>query len=210
LTLQASEPIWRLISPLELVQFPWRMLGPASLCAALLAGAGVHTLERALPSPISRFSAPLAATLIILAALSYWSPRYCASPATATLSEMVGYERATHTIGTTAKGEYLPRTVERLPDDPSLAEALMRGEEPVRLQLLIGEAEWQPLAAVTDPLNATFTITAHTSATFVYRQFLYPGWQATANEQPLALRATPGTGLIAFDLPPGRHRLHIS
>ncbi|MCS6908962.1 MAG: hypothetical protein NZM11_00080 [Anaerolineales bacterium] len=30
LTLQASEPIWRLISPLELVQFPWRMLGPAA------------------------------------------------------------------------------------------------------------------------------------------------------------------------------------
>jgi hypothetical protein len=209
LTLPISEPIWRLIGPLELVQFPWRMLGPAALCAALLAGAGVHSLERALPSSISRFSAPLAATLIVLATLSYWSPRYCASPTMATLSEMVGYERATRTIGTTAKGEYLPRTVEMMPDDPSLAEALMRGDEPVRLQLLEGEAEWQPLAAITDPLNAAFAVTARTSATFVYRQFLYPGWQATADEQPLALRATPGTGLIAFDLPPGQHRLRI-
>lgn len=210
LTLSISEPIWRLIGPLELVQFPWRLLGPAALCAALLVGASVHALEQTLPSRVSLFAAPLAATLIVLSTLSSWSPRYCASPTTVTLSDMVDYERATSTIGTTAKGEYLPRTVDVLPADPSLADALLRGEEPVRLQLLTGEAEWTPLAEHTDPLNATFAVSVRTLASFVYRQFLYPGWQVTANGQPLALRATPGTGLIAFDLPPGQHRLHVT
>jgi len=66
------------------------------------------------------------------------------------------------------------------------------------------------LTATTDPLNATFLVTARTPATFLYRQFLYPGWQAAANGQPLALRAMPRTGLITFDLPPGRHLLHIT
>ncbi len=211
LTLAASEPLWRLIRPLELVQFPWRMLGPAALCAALLVGASVHAAER-----LSRLAAPTAITLIILGTLSYWSPRYCASPATATLGDMVGYERATRTIGTTAKGEYLPRTVDAMPDDSSLADAILRGEEPVRLQRLEGEAEWQPLATMADPLNATFLVTARTPATFLYRQFLYPGWQAVlrqgegANGQPLTLRAMPRTGLIILDLPPGRHLLHIT
>lgn len=210
LTLAVSEPIWRLIGPLELVQFPWRMLGPAALCAALLAGASVHTVERALPPYLSRLAAPMAITLIILSTLSYWLPRYCASPATATLSDIVSYERATHTIGATAKGEYVPRTVEVMPDDPTLADAILRGEEPVRLHLVEGEAEWQPLAATTDPLDAAFTVTARTPASFIYRQFMYPGWQVTANDQPLTLRATSRTGLIAFDLPPGQHRLHIT
>jgi hypothetical protein len=210
LTLSVSEPIWRLVTPLELVQFPWRMLGPAALCAALLVGASVHALEQRLPPAVSSFTAPLAVTVVILSTLSSWSPRYCASPTTATLSDMVGYERATSTIGTTAKGEYLPRTVDVLPDDPALADALIRGEEPVRLQLLTGQAEWTPLAARTDPLDAAFAVTVRTPATLVYRQFLYPGWQAAANGQPLALRAMPRTGLIIFDLPPGRHLLHIA
>ena len=39
LTLSASAPVWRLVKPLELVQFPCRMLGPAAVCSAALVGA---------------------------------------------------------------------------------------------------------------------------------------------------------------------------
>ena len=45
MTLAASTPIGLALKPLELVQFPWRMLGPAALCAALLVGASVPVLE---------------------------------------------------------------------------------------------------------------------------------------------------------------------
>jgi hypothetical protein len=39
--------------------------------------------------------------------------------------------------------------------------------------------------------------------------YYWPGWQATANGQPLTLRAAPGLGWITFDLPPGTHTVKL-
>ncbi|MGQ0601506.1 MAG: hypothetical protein ACT4QE_07395 [Anaerolineales bacterium] len=206
LTLSFSAPLWGLLSPLQVVQFPWRMLGPAALCAALTIGAGVHSLER-IPV-LGRWPAVVAVTLFIFGNWSAWYPRYCATPESITLAEMVAYESATNTIGLTAKGEFLPLTVEYLPEDQSLAEAILRGEEPARLHVIDGDAQFET-ASAPDPLDATFSVVAHTPATLVYRQFLYPGWQVTANVQPVELRPAEGTGLITFDLPAGTHALHI-
>ncbi len=41
LALPSSQAVWENIPLLELAEFPWRMLGPAIFCAAVLAGAGL-------------------------------------------------------------------------------------------------------------------------------------------------------------------------
>lgn len=207
MTLSISTPLWQLIRPLELVQFPWRMLGPAALCAAVLVGASVHAIEERLAA--FRFL-PASFFLIALFAgnLGWWYPRYCPSDLTGTVADVAAFENATHTLGTTAKGEYLPRTVEYLPEDDSLRLALQNGVEPSRLLITSGEADiTSPVPR--DPLNATFQITAHTETTFVYRQFYYPGWRIVANNQPHKIQITPGEGLMAFTLPPGTHTLRV-
>jgi len=38
LIVRVSKPVWDWVSPLQMLQFPWRFLGLASLAAALLAG----------------------------------------------------------------------------------------------------------------------------------------------------------------------------
>ncbi len=45
LTLPYSRPIWETVPLLELAEFPWRWLGPATLCAAVLAGATLYMFE---------------------------------------------------------------------------------------------------------------------------------------------------------------------
>jgi hypothetical protein len=46
LSLPYSQPIWEAVPLLELAEFPWRWLGPAILCAAVLAGAALYLFER--------------------------------------------------------------------------------------------------------------------------------------------------------------------
>ena len=212
MTLSVSTPIWQLIRPLELVQFPWRMLGPAALCAAILIGASIHALEerlatrpafRLLPAEHSFF-------LIFLFAgnLAWWYPRYCPSDLTGSVADLLAFEDATHTIGTTAKGEYLPRTVDYLPEDDSLRLALQSGAEPSRLLIVSGAAEvTSPIPP--DPLNATFQIIAKTETSLVYQQFYYPGWRITIDGRPVSIQITSGEGLMAFTLSPGAHTVRV-
>ncbi|MCC7359747.1 MAG: hypothetical protein IT317_09730 [Anaerolineales bacterium] len=214
MTVEASTLIWRALKPLELVQFPWRMLGPAALCAALLVGAGVPVLER-LARRAGRWAGALVVggvlALLVLANNGWWYPRYCPTPRTVGVADLLQYERDTHTVGTTAKGEYLPRAVGAPPQGTALAEALARGEEPDRLLRLAGLTVTRAQAA--DPLDATYTVDAARATVALYQQLYYPGWQAAVDGQPVAAQAAPEStgqgGLVAFELPAGTHTLRV-
>ncbi|MBL8058011.1 MAG: hypothetical protein JNK29_15000 [Anaerolineales bacterium] len=204
MTLPASAPVWRLLPPLELVQFPWRMLGPAALGAAVLIGAGVRVLEGQLPARLALLPASLAVLLVVAGNLSWWYPRYCATPA-GDLPAMLDYERASGTIGTTAKGEYLPRAAEGVPADGALARALAAGQEPARLS---GAAELTP-GDIRDPLDAQYTAAAAAPTALVYQQFWYPGWQVLIDGTPVPTQPAAATGLVAFTLPAGSHTVRV-
>ena len=214
MTVEASTPIWRALKPLELVQFPWRMLGPAALCAALLVGASVPVIER-LAGRAGRWAGALVVggvvTVIVLANLGWWYPRYCATPANVGVGDLLAYERDSHTVGTTAKGEYLPQAVGAAPEGTALAEALARGEAPDRLAVPAGVTVTR--ADATDPLDATYTLAAATATELVYQQLYYPGWQAAVDGQPVAVGpaadSTGQGGLVAFELPAGTHTVRV-
>ena len=202
LTLPLSRPFWDHAPLVPFIQFPWRLLGPAALCAAVLAGGGVHWLKR---------HPWIAAAVIALAAtlghLSWWYPRYCEPFKEITLGSTLKYEYDTFTLGSTAKGEYLPRTVKLLPDDDSIAEAIMRGEQPSYLAGL--PADSQLAVANSDPLDYRATVSLSTPARLTFNQFHFPGWQATLDDQPAEIELTPDTGLITVLVPAGTHTLRF-
>ncbi len=202
LTLPLSRPIWDHVPLVPFIQFPWRLLGPAALCAAVLAGGGVHWLKRH-----QWIAAAVIALVATLGHLSWWYPRYCEPFKEISLGSTLKYEYDTYTLGTTAKGEYLPRTVKLLPDDDSIAEAIMRGEQPHYLTGL--PADSQLTVANPDPLDyrATVSLSAPTRVTF--NQFYFPGWQAKLDNQPTDIQLTPDTGLITVLVPAGAHTLHF-
>ncbi len=213
LTLAVSAAVWRLIPPLALVQFPWRMLGPAALCAAVLVGASVAAIDHGLAL---RRASPWASTALVIGVvavlyvgnLPWWYPRYCGSPGDPTVAGMIEFELASNTIGTTAKGEYLPLTARGVPDDRSLADALQLGNEPPRLKLPAGAT--MTGLSTADPLDASYRVNAEEALIAIYQQFYFPGWSVSIDGKAVSARPDPATGMIAFDVPAGGHQVQLT
>ncbi len=202
LTLAASRPLWDTIPLMPLFQFPWRMLGPATLCAAALAGAAVHLAPKR-PWLI----ASAVALVATLGHLSWWYPRYCGPFTEVTLARTIQYEYDTFTLGTTAKGEFLPTAVRLFPADDSLGRALINGDTPTYLTGL--PANSSLAVSQPDPLDYRATVSLPAPARLTFNQFYFPGWRAWLDDAPATIQLTPDTGLITVLVPAGEHTLRF-
>ena len=194
-----SQLIWDVVPLLEFVQFPWRLLGPAALCLAMLSGAAVELL------PAGRggrwlYAGALAA--LILSALHWFSPTYCPGLERPTVADIAAFEAATGTIGTTAKGEYLPRSAVRFPPEPTPAPGRLAPEtlpDSVRL-----------IALDDRPLRVEATLETAVSQQIRVNLLDYPGWRAAVDGRAVEITPSPEFGLVTFPLPAGRHDVVIA
>ena len=196
LTLPSSQLVWEWVPLLEYVQFPWRLLGVVALTTAVLAGLGVDGLLERWPQA-GQAIALLGIAGLIGSNLFWFSPRYCPGLAAPTVADIGEYERLTQTIGTTAKGEYVPRTAVEFPPIPSSG----------------GFANLPPTAVLHQqtrtPLSLTANLTASEPFTLTAELFAYPGWVAQLNGRDVPLTPSPPYGLITLPVPTGNHHIHI-
>lgn len=215
----ASEPLWANLPLIEYVQFPWRLLGPAALTLAMLIGASIDTLAAIVfrkPYPVTRDPYAVSPTsqftihnskftilpiffitALILSALPWLDARFCPGLADPTIADVQAFERDSATIGTTAKGEYLPRTVEYMPEEPA-AEPFAPLPEMAVL-----------LSATRSPLRLEAAVQASEPFTLTANIFDYPGWRAELNGRSVPITPAPGTGLITLPVPSGNHTVTI-
>ncbi len=197
LTLPSSRVVWDNAPLLKYTHFPWRLLGPAALCLAMLTGAAAELL------PAGRrgsFLAAIAISILVLSALFWYTPRYCPWPETFdTVDSIATFERATHLVCTTSKGEYLPRIVEVTPEETAATPLDPASFPP-------GTTVAQPAAV---PIGAELIVTATQPFTAVYNGFDYPGWRVTIDGAPAPITPDAPYGRITFPVPEGRHRVSI-
>lgn len=204
--LPVSQPVWERLPLLAFVQFPHRLLGPAALAVALLAGLAVA----ALPPRAGLLLTAAGVTLIFLASAPLLYPRYRTDqPARPTPLDMFAYEHRTGAIGTTSFGEYLPIWVTQNPPDSPLEEQYQRGGPIDRLA-----RDYLPAgAAITSAQfgfnTAKIELTAAQPWQAIFNTFYFPGWQATIDGQPAAVQPVTERGLLAVAIPAGQHRLRL-
>jgi hypothetical protein len=186
-----SDPVWANLPLIEYVQFPWRLLGPAAITLALLIGASVDALF--VPGVPARLLPLFFASALVLSNLAWLDARFCPGLTDPTAADIQAFERDSATIGTTAKGEYLPRTVEYMPDEPA-ADPFASLPETATLQ-----------SASRHPLRLEATIHATAPFTVTANVFDYPGWRATVDGRAVPITPAAGTGLITFPITPGDH-----
>ena len=210
LTLPVSVWVWERVPLLALVQFPWRLVGPASLLLALLAGAGVG---RAARGPLAGRPRALAATVALsLAGLWAFSLAWSfgpasQAPATAGLAELRAYEQTTGQLGTTSAGEFLPKAVRTLPDPHALEAAYGAGRPGARLAAL--PAGISVLAQTAGATGATAEVDAAVPATLTFNYFDFPGWRATVDGRAVPITPSDPHGLITVPVPAGPHRVAV-
>ncbi len=205
LMLPPSHLIWDTLPLLEYVQFPWRLLGVAALTLSLLIAASLDALSQLTNQPTNKQTNKqttlilglLFTTALILSTPYYFSPNLCAGLNDPTVADIARFEQATQTIGTTAKGEYVPRTVAEMPTEPYSQPFapdpawLAMGREPLRLWGELDNQTGMPL-----------TVTANL--------FMYPGWTATVEGQIVDITPSVPHGLVQFPVPPGLHQVEVT
>jgi hypothetical protein len=210
LTLPASRPLWDRLPLLSYVQFPWRFLGPAAFSAAILAGISVSNPK----SQISNLKSQILQTailiiLIILGNLGWFYPRPCSPPKDTSIAGMIDWERATDTLGATAKGEYLPIWVHRMPEEQALDAAYSAGGSIVRLPPESLPDGTRVIRADYGPVDATIEMESPVPFHARYLAFYYPGWRVTIDGEPVPIAPTDPEGLISFKVPAGRHTVRV-
>lgn len=205
LTLPISEPLWAHLPLLALVQLPWRILGPASLCLACLAGLGAWRLTDG--------GRLLLALALMLFALPWLFPARFPLPPDPSPAGLIRFEVETGFLGTTSVGDYLPVTVASLPDPASLLpayEAIAPDTRIARLSPVSLPAGARLIATAESWLSTTVTIDSPVAFTAQFYRFAFPGWRAWLDGEPAAWRASEPHGLVTVEMPAGSHTLRLA
>jgi hypothetical protein len=196
---------WEALPLARLIAFPWRMLGPALLWAALLGGASLFL------APV-RWRIPALAGLLVLVPLSiapYLFPRAFAPVAEPGVADIARYELTGGARGTASANEYLPRWIADPNPPADMAAEMQAGRVPDRLDrssLPAGASAETRLAA---PLEDRFRVTLPGEAQVRIRRFFFPGWEAWVDGRRTPISASEPYGLIEVPVPAGIHEVRL-
>ena len=168
-----SQPIWAILPYLHEVQFPWRWLTVASLCASVLAAIGIESLSRLLKTsnkwekPVKGFVISISILFIFIYGLIWTGFQLNYIPAGEYESWVVEKSQG---IG----GEWFWTTFTK-EEAFSIREKIIAEDRTVEIIL------WEPEKRV-------FTVEAGKATNARVATLFYPYWRATVNNQPIDLK----------------------
>jgi hypothetical protein len=191
LMLQDAMWVWDRVSLLQNVEFPWRLLGPVTLCFAMLVAALGKLLASVPRWRTAGFTAAMA--LLIVPNLSHLHTK---QPVDVDLYFWSPEQLSIRGFESTSVGEVTPRWMQGLPS-----------YTPVAAQVLTGDAQIQ--SPVRAPLNWTSKVTGKVSSTVEMATAWFPGWEARVDGQPVEAGPGKPSGLITFQVPAGGHTVQV-
>lgn len=214
LTLPASDLIWRLVSPLRGLQFPWRLLDvPAFFLplAGLRLVAGSHYSVLSNQYSVSGRWYLLGLVVVILASyvnlVPYlYPPRWVDLPAQPTLADVTAVQQQYQIIGLTAWGEYSDARVALWPSGPPFAGAGTGATLAQKLLTTVSPTDL--IVQESDPWMAVWQTNFAHPQTVTFASHIFPGWQARLDGVPLAVSADEN-GRLQIVVPAGSHTLAV-
>jgi hypothetical protein len=201
-----ASPFWQSFPLVRFIQFPWRLLGIAAFCVAILVGA-LFTWRRLIGV------LGWVVTGIFLVMTLYGSTALLGSRAVdtsfllldvdITLKGMFERGRALHTALLTPFSDFLPTSVKVdtrvLPEPASHTDSILTPMSYI-----------PSIKIITDsPNRLAFQIDAEQPFTLRFHRFFFPGWQVYVGQQPVPTYPTGDLGLVTSDLPRGEYDLVV-
>jgi hypothetical protein len=186
-----AEWLWDSLPLLQYLQFPWRLLGPATICLAMVVAAFGCAADVWPRWRSWTFAAAL--TLAIVPNLSHLAPAQTrdVDPAFSTPHAI-----ASNGIEVNTAHVYTPRWVQQFaPYSQSVA------------TVVDGDAEIRQIAR--SPVSWSAEVTAKRLSMLKLAISWFPGWEVRVDDTPVVAQPSVPTGQIRFEVPIGVHRLHV-
>ncbi|MEO0564561.1 MAG: hypothetical protein AAF125_20820, partial [Chloroflexota bacterium] len=193
--LRASEPVWLSIPYLAQLRFPERFLRLAAIITALGGGAAIMWL----PGRWQWLGGWLTIALIVGTMLPHTVPSQPYLDYTGlTARSEIDFEQSQFTWGTTSYNEFNPQWGTSVPLDPPVDPEVYE-----RMPRRIYPLRYWPYEQV-GPQSFRITVEEDVHQ-LVIRQFYYPGWTVTINDERVPIYPEDEHGLISVDVPQGEH-----
>lgn len=203
----ASAPLWQAIPFIGYSQYPTRLLGPASLLLALLAGYGVHRVaSQALRLDGKLLAVGVPVGLIILYTLPLGVRTYQPEYQPQAVVDALDFEVESGFVGSSSFGEYVPIWTAEIPDPAALRDVYMQYTFVPRLRppegVTIAAQDWRHT-------SATLTVTAEEETVLTFDWLYLPYFQATIDGQPVEVSPSDSEGRPQLTVPSGTHDVSI-
>ena len=211
LTLMNTPPsawLWKNLPLIAYTQFPWRLLGLASLLLALMSAISVWMLWTSITSSWRKWALfILAMAILMLYALPWTYTRYEPPFRLDDIRDVHQFERKTEQLALSSYAEYLPITTDARQLDPHrLTERYDQSD--IIPRLLPSDTLTLILQRWTDT-SGDLRLDSAIEQTLHFDWLYVPGWRANLNGQPLDVFPSP-VGLVSVDAPAGEFDLWIA
>ena len=201
--------LWENAPLIGYTQFPWRILGLASLILALMTGMSIWLSWAIIPSGWIKSSVFGVLTLLVITYSIPWTySLYLDNLVLEDIRDVHDFERETGQLTVSSYSEYLPVTTDERQLDPTkLIERFEKDDVIPRVlesdTLIIKAAEW-------GPTSAFLTLNSLEAQTLIFDWLYVEGWTAQIDERVLDVYPSIPVGLVAMDVPEGEFELQIS
>jgi hypothetical protein len=211
MVLPLSRPVWDAVPLLAFVQFPWRLIGQASILLAVLAGVGIGLLVDWLAKQTGSWrgmvGAGVAALLLIALGLPGTYPvGWCQLPAQPTIADVHAFEVGFRP-GLDDVGSIFPVGA-MMPEESPLLADYAAGEAPRRFDETALPTD-ATLDADYGPLGAIINIATPEPFRARYLSYDFPGWCVRIDGERVPIIPEEDSGLITFDVPEGTHEITV-
>jgi len=191
-TTPLSLPLWRFLSPLQIVQFPWRMLALSSMPLAIIA---YYSLQSGKLGSSKRLLLLILLGIGFIFAYLYSTPAYLQNPAQFQQQLYIHQEKTT----TSSRRELLPKW--------STGDERWKGDEEARVLRGVGDL----LLTSANPISLTIrSITDDPNAVYLIRRHYFPLWQLTDESGKIIPLSPDEAGEIIFAPDIGSHEYSLT
>ena len=205
----ASAGVWDAFPLIAYTQFPWRLLGLASLMLALMTGIATWLIVCSLPAGRWRLiTIGGVSALLLITAIPWTYTAYHGELLVRDIRDVQQLERESGQLALSSYAEYLPITAD--------AQQL----QPNRLQERFASADVIPRLSESDTLeilsqrwtgtSATLSLYSHQPQSLVFDWLYVPGWRADIDSREVAVNASVPAGLVTLQVPAGEIDLYVS
>jgi len=180
-----STPIWKIFTPLEYLQFPWRFMSLAMFTATAAAGA-IALVKK-------KFLLTIIVALVIALNGNYFYPRVWYPDITDEI-KFSGF--AWYLLTTNGIFDYLPKWTAAPPADPPVADAVF----------VLGAGSIETIEKRTNRQSYSVKVEGELAIAEI-QTYYFPGWRAWLDGQELVLDPTRDKllGRMQIDVPAGSH-----